>query len=210
MVNEISTLIHGGARGGLKDQLWPRCRHGSEFIRQSLILVREGDQAESSARADVAMLLRVAAEASLDGAASAIPQLEQMLDDEAFVEIGVAGPLECAGKLVHWRHERCSPRRAAVHALSALGRVPHGDRMLAAMLAEAVHAQAICNTLAEPPRFTVAQWRSAVAAAGGLIIAEPRIRGARQQCLRGPWPGHTGPHACEAALAEVLSGRLGP
>jgi hypothetical protein len=78
------------------------------------------------------------------------------------------------------------------------------------MLAEAVHAQAICNTLAEPPRFTVAQWRSAVAAAGGLIIAEPRIRGAGQQCLRGPWPGHTGPHACEAALAEVLSGRLGP
>jgi hypothetical protein len=135
-----------------------------------------------------------------------------MLDDEAFVEIGIAGPYDCEGRLVHWRHQRRSPRRAAVHALSALGRVPPGDRFLAAMLAEAVHAQAICSTMAEPPRFTVAQWRSAVEAAGGLMIAEPRIRAARQRCLCERWTGHSGPQVCEAELAEVirvLSGRLG-
>jgi hypothetical protein len=129
------------------------------------------------------------------------------------VEIGVAGPFDCGGRLVHWRHERRSPRRAAVHALFALGRVPPGDRTIAAMLAEAVHAQAICNTLAEPPRFTVAQWRAAVEAAGGLLIAEPRIRAARQQCLCERGTSHSGPHVCEAELAEVirvLSGRLGP
>jgi hypothetical protein len=239
------------AGGPLDSHAQDQVSRASKFIRQSLILVREGDQVASSARADVAELLSAAAEAniaderrhdlivaftehlnhadavvragaaeglallspSLEEAASAIPLLERMLDDEAFVEIGIAGPRDCGGRLVHWRHQRCSPRRAAVQALSALGRVPPGDRLLAAMLAEAAHALAICNTLAEPPRFAIAQWRAAVEAAGGLMFAEPRIRAARQQCLCEPWTGHTGPQVCEAELAEVirvLSGRLAP
>ena len=85
--------------------------------------------------------------------------------------------------------------------------------MLSAMLAEAVHAQAICGAAGVPPRFTIAQWRRAAEAAGGLARAEPRIRAARQQCRNAPWPGHNGTAACEAELAEVirvLSGRLGP
>jgi HEAT repeat protein len=239
------------AGGPLDPYAQDQVSRAGKFIRQSLILMREGDQVASPARTDVAALLRVAAEAniaderrhgliaafiehldhsdavvragaaeglalllpSLEEAASAIPLLERMLDDEAFVEIGIAGPHDCEGRLVYWRRQRCSPRRAAVLALSALGRVPPGDRLLAAMLAEAAHAQAICSTMAEPPRFTVAQWRLAAEAAGGLMIAEPRIRAARQQCLCEPWTGLTGPQVCEAELAEVirvLSGRLGP
>jgi len=201
------------AGGPLDSYAQDQVSRASKFIRQSVVIARQGDQVASAAHADVAAHLRIAAEASLEGAASAIPQLEHMLDDEAFVEIGIAGPFECGGRLVHWRHERRSPRRAAVHALFAVGHMPPGDRMLAAVLAEAVHAQAICNSLAEPPRFTVAQWRSAVEAAGGLMIAEPRIRAARQRCLCEPWPGHAGPQVCEAELAgliRVLSGRLGP
>jgi hypothetical protein len=64
-----------------------------------------------------------------------------------------------------------------------------------------------------PSRFTIAQWRLAAEAAGGLAIAEPRMRAAPQQCRSAPWPGHNGPHVCEAELAEVirvLSGQVGP
>src|SRR5262249_42861030 len=149
---------------------------------------------------------------SPDQAAAAVPRLERMLADEASAEIGVAGRYECGARLVHWRHERRAPRASAARALFAIGHVPRDDRMLAGGRAEAVHAQAICGKSAVPPRFTIAQWRLAAEAAGGLASAEPRIRAARQQC-NAPWPGHDGTVVCEAELAEVtrvLSGRLGP
>jgi len=170
------------------------------FIRQSLLVTRERD-GDSPTRS-----------AASPGEAE-IPTLEHMLAEEACTEVGIAGPYECGRRLVHWRHERRATRAGAIRALFAIERVPSDDRMLAAMLAEAVHAHAICGKSAEPPRFPVAQWRLAADAAGGLALAEPRIRAARRQCQNTPWPGHSGPHVCEAELAEVirvLSGRLGP
>jgi hypothetical protein len=170
------------------------------FIRQALLIARDrdGDSPTRSARSP--------------GEAE-IPILEHMLAEEASAEVGIAGPCECGGRLVHWRHERRSARASAIRALFAIERVPEGDCMLAAMLAEALHAHAICGKAAEPLRFTIAQWRLAADAAGGLAVAEPRIRAARQQCQNMPWPGHSGPHVCEAELAKVirvLSGQLGP
>ena len=110
-----------------------------------------------------------------------------------------------------WRRERRCPRDAAVRALFAIGRVPEDDRMLTAMVAESMHAAVICGRHALPHRFTMAQWRGAVAAAGGLAVADPLIRAARQHCRNQGNDPDDSAHACEAELTEVirqLSGRL--
>jgi HEAT repeats len=218
--------LDGVAGGSLDSYAQDQVLAASKFIRQSLAIARERGADTSSVAAlsehldhsDVVVRAEAAGRLALlspppEEAAAAMARLEPMLDEEAFAEIGIGGSYECGERLVHWRHERRSPRAGAVRALFAIGRVPRDDRALTAMLAEAMHAHAICGKSAEPPRFTIAQWRLAADAAGGLALAEPRIRAARQQCLREPWPGHSGPHVCEAELAEVirvLSGRLGP
>jgi hypothetical protein len=212
--------------GALDSYAQDRMLEASTFIRQSLLIAREREADTSSVAAltdqldhpDVVVRAKAAEELALrspspEEIAAALPRLEHMLADESSAEIGVAGLYECQGRLVHWRHERRSPRASAARALFAIGRVPPDDRMLAAMLGEVMHAQAICGAAAMPPRFTIAHWRLAAEAAGGLARAEPRIRAARQQCRSAPWPGHSGPQVCEAELAEVievLSGRLGP
>lgn len=147
-------------------------------------------------------------------ASLAIPILEKLLADDGFAEVGVTGTYRCAGRLYHWRKERRCPRASALEAMFALGQVPAGDRVLRAMLAESTHAAIVCGKTALPHQFLIAQWRSAVAAAGGLAIADPLIRAARQQCRRDAWSGQDtdcSGFACEAELAGVigqLSGRL--
>jgi hypothetical protein len=145
--------------------------------------------------------------------AAATPVLQRMLEDEAFAEVGIAGAFECGGRLFHWRQERRSPRASAIRALFAIGWMPAGDYMLKAMLAEAAFAKVTCGAAAEPQHFTIAQWRMASEAAGGLAIAEPLIRATRQQCRHEFWQGNSRFNVCEAELAEViriLSGRLLP
>src|SRR5262249_17373079 len=117
----------------------------------------------------------------------AIPSLEKLLADDAAAAVGVSGPVEAEGRLYHWRQERRCPRDAALRALFALGWISTGDQMLTAMLAESVRAAVLYGKKAVPHRFTLAQWRLAAAAAGGLAVAEPRIRAVRQQCRNQAW-----------------------
>jgi len=77
--------------------------------------------------------------------------------------------------------------------------------MLEAMLAEAVNAKITCGKFSVPRAFAIALWRAAIDAAGGLSVAEPRIRAVRQQCENQPWPGH----ACATELAEIIRQRSG-
>jgi hypothetical protein len=187
------------AGGELDDYARDRAREAGTIIREALLITRDGGkEPPQGVRSEVAL---------------AIPALERMLADEDFADVGIAGEFECAGRLFHWRRERRSPRESAIRALFAIGHMPHGDRMLKAMLAEATFAKVICGTSAVPQRFAIAEWRLASEAAGGLSVAEPLIRAARQQCQNQPGPGNNAPHVCEAELAEVirvLSGRLVP
>ena len=237
------------ATGPLDEQAREQARAAGSYIRQSLLVPREGAQdplqGEGSARQRIVRLLGAAAAPDYAGlgrdvliaeligliedpnayvragaaeglamlmpapdeAAGAISALERMLADEAFAEVGFAGRFACEGRLFHWRKERRSPRAGAIEALSAAGRIPEGDRMLNAMLAEAVHTKASCGKAAVPSAFAIALWRAAGDAAGGFSAVEPRIRAVRQQCQNQPWPGHV----CAIELAEVirqLSGRL--
>jgi HEAT repeat protein len=142
----------------------------------------------------------------------ALPALAQLLTDEAGAEVGITGPYEFDGQLYHWRQERRSPRAAAIRALFRFGWIPEGEGLLKAMIAETMHAAVICGGSAAPHRFSIAQWRRAVAAAGGLSLADPLLRTARQQCLQARCGSNTLPGAMEseAELAEVirqLSGR---
>jgi hypothetical protein len=181
------------AGGQLDDYARDRAREAGAIIRQALLITRDGKEPPQSA--------------------DAIPALERMLADEDFADVGITGEFECEGRLFHWRRERRSPRESAVRALFAIGHVPDGDRMLKAMLAEAMFAKVVCGTSAVPQRFAIAEWRLASEAAGGLAIAEPLIRATRLQCQTQPWPGNNAAHVCEAELAEVvrvLSGRLVP
>jgi HEAT repeat protein len=146
-------------------------------------------------------------------ASAIVPALERLLIDDEFVEVGIEGRFECEGRLFHWRRERRSPRASAIDALFAIDRLPSGDAMLTAMLAVAKLTRVICGATTIPHRFTIAQWRQAVDAAGGHAVADSRIRTARQQCRANEWLGHNGPMNCAAELAEVirqLSGRLVP
>lgn len=146
--------------------------------------------------------------------ADAAPWLARQLGDEAAAEVGLAGRFECEGRIYHWRRERRSPRAAAIRALFQIAWVWDGGEMLDAMVAESRHAVALCGGQAVPTRFAIGQWRSAVAAAGGLGVADPKIRAARQRCREAAWSGtdtHGSASACQAELAEVirqLSGRL--
>jgi hypothetical protein len=82
------------------------------------------------------------------------------------------------------------------------------------MIAESTHAAVIGGGTAAPHRFGIDRWRVAVAAAGGLSVADPLLRAARQDCRARAWSGDDADgsgFACEAELAEVvrrLSGRL--
>ncbi len=151
--------------------------------------------------------------------ADAIPALVRLLDDEAFAEPGVEGRFEFQGlldpgpRLHHWHQKRWSPRAEAIRALFSLGRIPDGDRMLRAMIAESMHAEVICARRASAPhRFEIGAWRSAVAAAGGALAA---VRAARDRCRERVGSGQDiegAAFACKAELDEVLrrlSGRLG-
>lgn len=244
--------LDGMAIGQLDDYAREQALAASNFIRQSLLVTRdvEGEPATggTTARHQVARLLRAAAEANLSGheqgtliteligflehsdayvragaaealakltattsqVAAAIPVLERMLTDEAFAEVGILGEYECEGRLFHWRQERRSPRAGAIRALFAMGRIPDGDRMLKAMLAESMHAQVLCGKSAAAHRFTIAQWGLAVDAAGGLSMADPLIHVTQQHCQSQPWPGNNAPYVCAAEISEVirqLSGR---
>ena len=141
----------------------------------------------------------------------AIPALEKMLADADVAEVGIAESFPCGEQLYHWRRERRCPRDAAVRALFAMGRVPEDGRTLTAMLAESMHAAVICDRHALPHRFTMAQWQGAIAAAGGLAVADPVIRAARQQWRNQENDPDDAADACEAELKDVirqLSGRL--
>jgi HEAT repeat protein len=143
----------------------------------------------------------------------AIPALKKMLVDADAAEVGIAESFPCGEQLYHWRRERRCPRDAAVRSLFAIGLVSEDDRILTAMVAESMHAAVICGIHALPHLFTIAQWRRAIAAAGGLSVADPLIRAARQQCLNQSRSGNDpdSADACEAELTEVirqLFGRL--
>jgi hypothetical protein len=134
-----------------------------------------------------------------------------MLADEVAVEVGISGPIEYQGRLYHWRRERRSPPVSAVHTLFALDQVSPDDRVLKAMLSESVHTATVLGQCSVPHRFSIAQWRRAATAAGGLGVAEPQIRATRQRCREQAWSGIGSAFAAEQELAEVirqLSGRL--
>ena len=188
-----------GLSGGSRDAL----------IAESVRLTQHPDAYVRSGAAEGLALLMPAP----DEVAAAVPALEQMLADETFVEVGIAGVYECGGRLFHWRRERRSPRAGAIHALFAAGRIPEGDRMIRAMLAQSTHPKILCGELAEPHRFPIAQWRLAADAAGGLSAADPSIRAVQQQCRLQLWPGNNAAQVCAAELSEIirqLSGRLVP
>jgi HEAT repeats len=245
--------LDGLAGGQLDPYAREQATAASNFIRQSLLVAQEVEEAstagEHSARAHVAQLRSAAAKAgpsdparaaltaeltglleqadpyvraaAVEGLAALTPDaaqvaasiqlLEELLTDEGFAVVGIAGEFECEGRLFHWRQERRSPRAGAIRVVFATGRLPEGDRMLNAMLGESMHAKVLCAKSAAPDRFPMALWRKAVHAAGGLPTADSRIRSARQHCQGQPWQGNNAPHVCAAELAEVirqLSGRL--
>jgi HEAT repeat protein len=140
--------------------------------------------------------------------------LERLLVDGESASVGVAGEFEFDGRVYHWRQQRHCPRFEAILALFALVRVPNDDRVLNSMLTESTHAAVVCGRRAIPHRFDIEFWQRAIAAAGGLAVAEPAIRAARQECYSRAHSENTdddGASSCEAELAEVirqLSGRL--
>src|SRR5262249_40211355 len=111
----------GGSRGALMAESVRLTQHPDAYVR-------------AGAAEGLALLMPAP-----DEVAAAVPALEQMVADETFVEVGIAGVYECGGRLFHWRRERRSPRAGAIHALFAAGRIPEGDRMIRAMLAQSTH-----------------------------------------------------------------------
>lgn len=197
----VAQLLRAAARAALSD---------SERAARTAELTGYLHHADPYVRAGAAEGLAALMPAAAQGPAT-IPRLEQLLADEAFAVVGIAGEYACEGRLAHWRQERRSPRAGAIQALHAAGRLPEGDRLLHALLAESQHAKVLCANLAVPYRFPMALWRRAVDAAGGLATADPQIRSARQRCQGQPWQGNNAPQVCAADLAEVirhLSGRL--
>jgi hypothetical protein len=170
------------------------------YLAEVSELLGHGDAYVRAAAAD--LLARAAPAAG--AATAAVRSLEKMLADEAAVDVGVSGPTEFEGRLYHWRRERRSPGASAVHALFALDRIPPDDRVLKAMLAESMHAAAVLGQCSVPHRFSVGQWRRAAVAAGGLAVAEPRIRAARLQCRERGWSGDGAAFAAESELADIL------
>jgi HEAT repeat protein len=138
-------------------------------------------------------------------------ELEKLLTDETAVDVAVPGPFESEGRLYHWHRERRSPRASAIRALFAIDCIPNRDKVLAAMLAESMCPWMVMAGGAVPRRFSIDEWRQAASAAGGLAIAEPQIRAARQQCRERHWSGDTSAFAAEQELAGIIrqiSGRL--
>src|SRR5262249_50062162 len=126
-------VLDAVAGGSLDPYAQKRVIEASIFIRQSLLIARERGAGTSSIavlteRLDHPVVVgrggaaqRVAElSPSPEAAAAAVPRLERMLADEASTEIGVAGLYECGAKVVHWRHERRSPRASAARALFAV------------------------------------------------------------------------------------------
>ena len=148
------------------------------------------------------------------GVSDALPSLQKLLTDDAIAEVGITGDYEMEGVLYHWHLERHSPRASAIQALLHFGRVPAGDAMLGAMIAASMTAAVVCGKLVAPHRFRIVQWQSAVAAAGGLSLAEPLIRAVREHCLNQALPGKNADNLALAAKVELsdvirqLSGRL--
>jgi hypothetical protein len=205
---DASAAVLGSARqrvAFLKEMNPPDLERGS---LAELSELRE--HRDAYVRAAAADLLAKAAPAAGD-AKAAIPFLENMLGEEAAVEVGISGPIEFEGRLYHWRRERRSPRASAVHALFALDQVPLGGRVLKALLAESVHPAVILGQCSVPHRFSFEEWCRAATAAGGLGVAEPKIRATRQQCREQGWTADGSAFATELELAEIirqLSGRL--
>jgi hypothetical protein len=141
------------------------------------------------------------------------PLLERLLTDEEVATVGIVGRVELHGRLHHWHQQWWSPRVSAIQVLLQFGKAPEGEQVLRAMVAESKRPAMICSSTA-PHQFSIAQWRQAVTLAGGLAVADPIIRSARQQCLnqRCSKDGlDNSASAAEAELAEVirqLSGRL--
>jgi hypothetical protein len=108
---------------------------------------------------------------------------------------------------------RETPRPASERE-TEIGRVPEGGGMLGAMITESLRGAVVCGGRSVPHRSGIAQWRSAVATAGGLPVADPAIRAARQRCRRWAWSGASDDglaFASDVELATVirrLSGRL--
>ncbi len=143
----------------------------------------------------------------LDGLeiAAAVPELIRMLDDEASAEVGQSGVFEIDGhvdhwlldgaaggevarhrwfeqgsRIHHWQRRRWSPRVEAIRALTRLGRVPEGHRMLRALIAESRHLEIVSARHAKRPHhFVIETWRAAVVAVGGISDGGPAIRAAR-------------------------------
>lgn len=143
-----------------------------------------------------------------------VPALEMIVASNEAVRFGRLGEFELEGRLYHWRQVRRSARVAAIQAYQSLGRIPEGDGLLRAMLAESMQESVVCGDRVAPQRFPIAQWRTAVVAAGGQAFADPLIRATRQLCRRHAWTGDISDQIAFAAdreLAEVirrLSGRL--
>jgi hypothetical protein len=139
---------------------------------------------------------------------------EERLADDTFTVVGFNHRFETDGRIYHWRQERRCPREAALRALFSRGPLPPGGRVLAALIAESTHAAVLCGDVAIPHRFPIHHWRWAVDLAGGLAVADPLIRAARQRCraeAQGKGSDGKAALACELELAEVirqLSGRL--
>jgi hypothetical protein len=79
------------------------------------------------------------------------------------------------------------------------------------MLSESLHVAVRTAQNAVPVRFPIELWKQAATAAGGISIAEPQIRTARQQCRTQSWSGDPLLHFAEKELVDIirqLSGRL--
>ena len=201
-----------------------QARAAADAIRESLLTTSAAETSAARDGAPVAQLARLlehsdacvrtdAAEAlarlapSPNEGEAITPALVRMLDDDTVADIGISGEHVCAERLFHWRRERRSPRAGALLALQAMNWRPDDERMLKAMLAEAIHPKVICGRTAEPIRFALAQWRRAVHGAGQFSAADQLIRKARQHCLNAGLKAYT----CGVELARViqwLSGRL--
>lgn len=206
-----------------------RAREAIGFIRRSMETLPEPAESiiadQVSALEDPDPIVRARATArigSMPADGLAVAALVRLLNDEASALVGIEGPfvfrgqLDPGDRLHHWHLKRWCPRAEAIRALVRLDRIPDGDRMLRALIAESMHAEIICaRRAAAPHRFEIGAWRSTVAAAGGAPAAEAAIRAARDRCR--DWAGsgqdkEGAAFACRAELEEVLrrlSGRLG-
>lgn len=187
-------------------------RDSIAFIRRSMELASEPietgppigiealDQPDPIVRARAARRIALTT-ADAPGIFQAIPALLRWLDNEASVEVGIAGRFEFRGlidpgpRLHHWHQKRWSPRAEAIRALVHLGRVPEGDRMLRALVAESRQTEIVCARRSSAPhRFGIEIWRAAVDAGGGISAARSTIRAA--------WSGAE--VACKTELDQVL------